>query len=85
MSVSLANLLNAIHYPIQQTHHFVAHKSGVVLLDKVATPDSCYGTDSLAFICDLAETFIVAAPSGVGIGHSEHLWSLHCARVYLPS
>jgi len=81
--VPLANLLNSIYDSIEQADHLIAHESGVVLLDKVATADSCDGTYGFAFVRDATETFVVATPSGVGISHGQNLGCLHCTLVRL--
>lgn len=76
LSIPLAHLLHTIHHSIQQTHHFVADKTWIVSLDKVAAADRGNGANGLAFLGNVAQLLVVAAPCGVRIRHCEGFGSV---------
>lgn len=83
VSVSLADLLHAIHHPIQQTHHLIADKLRIVNLDEMATAHCGNGPNGLAFFSYVAQFLVVAAPCRVDISHAEGFWRVENSSSYI--
>lgn len=83
ISIPLTNLLHAIYHSIQQTHHLITHKSGVIFLNKMPTAHCCDGPNGFALVGDTDEAFVVAPPCGVGVRHGEDLGDVQATLVWL--